>query len=281
MQKKTLSFSHKSTADVPHIEKGRQYHIGLKKGDVAPYIILCGDPARVKKAAGLLSDPCELICHREYVTVTGKYYGVPVSVMATGMGPDNTEIAVVELSQIVENPTFMRVGTSGALQDYIKISDIVISSGSVRMENTSSYFVSEGYPALAHHEVILALLKAAQSQKIKSFVGITATAPGFYGAQGRNTPFFKPRYPNIVEELSKMNVLNLEMESSALFTLSSLAGHRAGAICGIVADRDANKFIDKEALHNLEIDSLKLGLNAVKILAAMDKKRGKNKYWVP
>ncbi len=110
------SKSNRSSAEIIKDTEGRQYHIGLKEGDVAPYILMCGDPARVKKVAALFDSAGEAICHREYVTVTGKYKGIPVSVMATGMGCDNTEIAVVELSQIVKDPTFIRIGTSGAFK---------------------------------------------------------------------------------------------------------------------------------------------------------------------
>src|SRR3989338_4256231 len=92
------------SAEIVKTAEGRQYHIGLAPGEVAPFILLCGDPARVEKAASLMDEVGKETSHREYVTVTGKYKGVPVSVMATGMGPVNTEIALVELSQVVEKP---------------------------------------------------------------------------------------------------------------------------------------------------------------------------------
>ena len=269
------------SAEIVKTAEGRQYHIGLAPGEVAPFILLCGDPARVKKAASLMDEVGKETSHREYVTVTGKYKGVPVSVMATGMGPDNTEIALVELSQVVEKPTFIRIGTSGALQEHIKIGDFVISSGGVRMENTSTYFVCEGYPAVAHHEVVLALLESASNLKLNTYLGLTATASGFYGAQGRKTPFFKPRYPNLTSELETMNVSNFEMESSTLFTMSTLAGFRSGTVCAIIAERTANRFIDKDTLARVEVECLQVGFDAVTILAKMDKLRGKETHWLP
>lgn len=269
------------SAEIVKTAEGRQYHIGLAPGEVAPFILLCGDPARVKKAASFMDETGKEVCHREYVTITGKYKGIPVSVMSTGMGPDNTEIALVELSQVVENPTFIRIGTSGALKDNIKIGDFVISSGGVRLENTSTYFVCEGYPAVAHHEVVLALLESASKLKLNTYVGLTATAPGFYGGQGRTTPFFKPRYPNITVELETMNVSNFEMESSTLFAMSTLAGFRAGTVCAIIAERTANKFIDQDTLARVEVECLQVGFDAVAILAKMDKLRGKKIHWLP
>lgn len=270
-----------SSAEVPQLSEGRMYHIGLAQGEVAPIILLCGDPARVKKVSSLFDEAGEVKTYREYVTVTGKYKGVPVSVMATGIGPDNTEIAIIELSQIVDNPTLIRIGTCGALKAGIKIGDVVISSGALRLENTSTYFVHEGYPASANHEVVLALLASAGDQLISYHLGVTATAPGFYGAQGRKTPHFTPLDQEITTRLETMNVINMEMEASTLFTLSSVAGYRSGAVCGVIAERTANKFTDKEMLLQAEQSAIKTALGAVEMLSKMDKARGKSLHWLP
>ena len=262
---------------------GRQYHIGLKRGDVAPYILMCGDPARVHKAAKFMSSVSKEITNREFVTITGKYNGIPVSVMATGMGPDNTEIAVVELSHIVDNPTMIRVGSCSTLKKGtgVGLGDVIISTGAVRLENTSTNFVVEGYPAVANHEVVIALLEAAEKSKVGYCAGITATAPGFYGAQGRNTPFFKPRNKHLIEELIAMNVANLEMEASSLFTMATLAGFRAGTICAVFGEREAGKFIDPKNKVKAEMDALNVAFGAVENLHGMDKARGKKRHWVP
>lgn len=269
------------SAEVVRTAEGRQYHIGLAPGDVAPFILLCGDTARVHKVAKFFDKAGEPVSSREYTTITGEYKGIPVSVMATGMGPDNTEIAIVELSQVVKDPTLIRVGSCGSMKKEIKIGDLVISTGAVRLENTSTAFVFEGYPALAHHEVILALLQSSDKVKRNIHLGITATCSGFYGAEGRTTPFFKSRIPNLAEQLDTMNVSNMEMEASALFTLATLAGFRAGAVCTVYADRHANAFIDDATKKPAELDSIQVALEAVSILAMMDEKKGKEKHWLP
>lgn len=273
-------FSSKS-AEVIQSSDGTQYHIGLKAGDVAPYILMCGDVERVDKVAAFLDSPSKPFRSREYITITGKYKGVPISVMATGMGPDNTEIAIVELSQIVKNPTLIRIGTCGGLQKKCGLGDVVISSGAVRLENTSTFFVHPGFPALAHHEVIVALMAAASQQKADYHVGLTATASGFYGAQGRTTPIFKPLDSELPATLAKQNVLNLEMEAACLFTLSSLVGYRAGAICVVVANRLINTFIDDATKKKSEMKCIEVGLQAVLNLAKMDREKGKASHWVP
>lgn len=269
------------SAEIVKTAEGKQYHIGLKPGDVAPYILMCGDVERVDKIGKLLDNVTAPVRSREYITISGSYKGVPMTVMATGMGPDNTEIALVELSQIVKNPTFIRIGTSGGLQKECAIGDVVISSGAVRLENTSTQFVHTGYPAVAHHEVVMALIQSATAEKAAHHVGLTATAPGFYGAQGRTTPHFKPLNPEIPAQLAEQNVLNFEMEASCLFTLSTLANYRAGAVCVVVANRHANQFSDEATKKEGEKRAIMVGLEAMVRLAAMDKAKGKNKYWVP
>jgi uridine phosphorylase len=251
-------------------EEGRQYHIGLAPGEVAPWIILVGDPARADRVAKrfdqvFLSRQC-----REYVTHTGSWHGLRVTVMATGIGCDNTEIAVMELLHCVERPTLLRVGSCGALQSGISIGEAVISTGSLRLESTSLGFVEEGYPALAHHEVILALASAATDLGEPHHVGLTATAAGFYGWQGRAEQIIAPRFPDLVDRLRRQGILNLEMEASTLFTLAALAKVRAGAVCAVFADRTANRFIEPDAKGAAEDRVISIGLRALAFLARMD-----------
>jgi len=272
---------HYKSAEIVSTDEGKQYHIGLKPGDVAPNILLCGDPARAYRVASYFDNAGEPITSREYVTITGEYHGIPTTVMATGMGPDNTEIAFVELSQIVKSPTFIRIGSSGALKQGIELGDLVVSSGSVRLENTSLAYVLEGYPAHAHYEVVLALLEAAKRKGVRFHLGLTATASGFYGAQSRRVPGFPPRDVELPAKLDSMNVSNLEMESSCLFTLASLSGLRAGAVCAIYANRHKNEFIDTETKDKAEGMCLETGLAAIEILNAMDTAKGEKPLWLP
>jgi len=245
----------------------RQYHIGCGTGDVAPRILLCGDPGRAERAAALLDRVrCERR-NREYVTVTGSRGGHEVTVMGTGIGPDNTEIAVVEICQIVKNPVLIRGGSSGALRRGIRLGDLVISTGAVRLENTSTFFVPEGYPAVAHYEVVLALRDACRSLGLRHHVGLTATAPGFYGAQSRRAAGFEPRYRDLPGELGRLGVLNFEMEVSALLTLASVRGLRAGAVCAVFADRRSGAFASPAQRRRAEESVLRAGLTALAALS--------------
>ncbi|MBI3273324.1 MAG: nucleoside phosphorylase [Planctomycetes bacterium] len=271
------------SAEIVKTGEGKQYHIGVRPGEAAPYILLCGDPARATRVSKYFDAVEYERSNREYRTYTGTYKGIPVTVMATGIGCDNTEIAVVELSQCVEQPTFVRIGSCGALKKEIKLADLVISSGAVRLENTSLYFVNEGYPAVAHYEVVLALLQAARARGLPHHLGLTATAPGFYGAQARKVPGFPPRFPDLEKDLERMNVSNFEMETSLLFTLASLRGVRAGAVCAAYANRHANTFIDTDTKDRAELSCIECGLGALEILYQMDgeKRKAKAQHWTP
>lgn len=274
---------HFESAQVVKTAEGRQYHIGMAPGEVAPYILLCGDPARAERVSKLFASVELERRNREYVAFTGLSNpgGVPITVMATGIGTDNTEIAVVELSQCVESPAMIRIGSCGALQADMELGSLVISTGALKLESTSDYFVPPGYPAIAHHEILMAQIEAASKLNLSWRAGITATACGFYGAQGRSVPGFKPRFPELPEQLESMGILNLEMETSLLLTLASLRGIRAGSVCAIYANRHHDVFIDTATKERAELDCIKVGLETVELLARMDVRRGKEPFWRP
>ena len=140
----------------------RQYHIGLGPGELAEYILLPGDPDRTARIATRLDNVEFERRHREFASVTGTYRGTRVSVVSTGIGTDNVEITVAEILAITERPTFVRVGSCGALQPEIGLGDLIVSTGAVRLESTTSYYVHDGYPAVADYEAVLALIEAAE-----------------------------------------------------------------------------------------------------------------------
>jgi uridine phosphorylase len=251
----------------------RQYHIGLGPGDLAEYILLPGDPDRTSRIATRL-DSIELEQrNREFATVTGSYRGQRVSVVSTGIGTDNVEIVVAEILAITERPTFIRVGSCGSLQPEIGLGDLVISSGAVRLEATTSFFVHDGYPALADFEAVAALVEAAERLGHRAHVGITATAPGFFGAQGRPIPQLPIRYPDLAEEMARQRVLNFEMEASALLVLAGLAKSRAGVVCAVYAQRSTGDFVSGQAKERAESACVETGLESLRILADMDRQR--------
>jgi uridine phosphorylase len=277
--KKKLS---RPSADKPTGRGGRAYHVGVSKGDVAESIALVGDPARAEKVAArfdrIVRGPIE---HREYVTITGVRKGRPITVCATGMGCDNTEIAVVELLSCVRRADFIRIGSCGALQEDARLGDLVVTTGAMRLEATSLGFARAEYPAIAHHEVVLALIGAAEREKARYRVGVTATTAGFYGWQARKGGAFAPREPNLDRELRALGVENFEMEASALLVLAGLKGLRAGCVCAVFAERAKGRFIGDDEKDEAENRAIDVGLSAFDVLYEMDKKRGSKPRFHP
>jgi uridine phosphorylase len=261
----------------------RQYHIDLAPGEVAEYILLPGDPDRTERIAALL-DAVELQRrHREFSSVTGSHRGLRISVVATGIGTDNVEIVMAELLAITRRPTFVRIGSCGVLREDIELGDLVISTGALRLESTTSFYVEDGYPALADYAAVAALLEAAARTGRTAHLGLTATAPGFYGAQGRPIPQLPLRFPDLAERMAAQGVVNFEMEASAVLTLAALAGCRAGVMCTVFAQRTSGRFADADQRRRAEDGLIESGLEALHVLAAMDAQRSGSheRYWRP
>ncbi|MEW5992469.1 MAG: nucleoside phosphorylase [Chloroflexota bacterium] len=261
----------------------RQYHIDLGPGELAEYILLPGDPDRTTRIASRL-DSIELERrNREFASVTGMYRGLRVSIVATGIGTDNVEIVVAEALAITDRPTFIRVGSCGGLQPEMALGDLVITTGAVRLETTTSWYVHDGYPAVPDYEAVCALIEAADRLGHRYHVGITATAPGFFGAQGRPIPQLPIRYPDLAEEMARQRVMNFEMEASALLVLAGLARCRAGAVCTVFAQRSTGDFVVGAAKEAAEAACVETGLESLRILADIDRRKveADAEHWRP
>ena len=248
----------------------RQYHIDLGPGELAEYILLPGDQDRTAKVAALFDSVEFQRRHREFASATGTYKGRRVSCVSTGIGTDNVEIVLAEILAITQKPTFIRIGSCGVLRDDIGLGELVITSGAVRLEATTKYFVHEGYPAVADYTAVAALVEAAHRLGHTAHVGITATAPGFYGAQGRPIPQLPIRFPDLADEMTRQGVVNFEMEASALLVLATLAGCRAGVVCTAYAQRVSGAFVQGEQKERAELACIETGLEALSLLADMD-----------
>ncbi|MHA1733533.1 MAG: phosphorylase family protein, partial [Promethearchaeota archaeon] len=184
--------------------------------------------------------------------------------------------------------TLIRVGSSGGLQDQVGVGDLVVSTGAVRLEDTSLYFVEPGYPGVADYEVVLALVEGCAKVAPGRFhVGLTASASGFYGAQGRKIPGFPPRF-DMPARMAEQGVLNFEMESSTLFTMASLRSSgtgkvRAGTVCAVYASRPRDEFIGPEEKKEAEGRAIDASLEALDVLVRMDaaKRDAGEPWWRP
>jgi uridine phosphorylase len=202
-----------------------QYHIRLKPGDVGEYVLLPGDPDRVLRIGRHLENAQEIAFHREYRTVTGTYRGLRVSATSTGIGCPSAAIAVEELANIGVRGV-VRVGSTGALQPHLKIGDLIITTASMKNEGTSGFYVPAGFPAAADHFLTHALYEAAialrAQQKSAVYMGLSVSDDAFYGET-----------PEYIHKVSSYKLLNVEMESSAIFTIAHLRGLVAGMVCAV------------------------------------------------
>jgi len=265
--------------DLPRNRQGRYYHINCGPGDLAPYILTCGDPDRAHRVAKSF-DRVELRRkNREFLTYTGVYHGIRVSVLATGIGAAASAIALMEAAQCVAPATFIRLGSTGALQDFLELGDLVITSEALREENTTQFYAPADLKALAHPEVLSALEEAAAELGAPYHVGVTCTSPDFYAGQGRLVPGFPTLEPDKVERLSRAGILNLEMEMSAYLTLAQVStlNLRAGGVCAVFAHRIKQTFASSRLMRRAEQRLIEVGLRAVEILAAKDGEKGEGR----
>ena len=246
-----------------------QYHLEVGRDDVADSVLLPGNPERVAKVTDAWDGAAVVADHREYRTATGRYDETPISVTSTGIGSPSAAIAVEELARVGAD-TFLRVGSCGAIREEASVGDLVITTGAVRQEGTSDEYVREDYPAVASHEVVSALIAAAERLGHDYHVGLTMSSDSFYAGQGRPgfDGFEAAGSDELVEELKNANVANIEMEAAAICTLANIYGLRAGAVCSVFANRETGEFLTEGESTAAETASL-----AVHLLAQMDRKK--------
>jgi len=253
----------KSFEAKPKGEEGRQYHIRVKSGELAPYVLLPGDPDRIPKITCFWTEVKEITRHRGYVVNTGKMGAHPISVCSTGIGGPSTAIAVEELARS-GCKTFIRVGSMGAIQPKIGCGEIVIASAAVRLEGCSKQYVRPEYPASADIQTTLALIEAAQALGFKHHIGYVASTDSFYCGQARRgyDDYWQSWMDDIIPDLQRSRVLGFEMESSLLFVLSALYGLRAGSVLAVFGNRATG-----ESSVSGESDCARVACEAVRILS--------------
>lgn len=280
-------------------KQGAIYHLDLKPSELANTVITVGDPGRVSKVSKYFDEIEHKAEHREFVTHTGTYKGKRISVVSTGIGPDNIDIVMNELDALVnidfatrtvkEDLTslkIIRLGTSGALQEEIPVDSMVASAYAIGLDNLP-YFYRESHfldttftkefkehcewdirnssPYWIEADKDLVML----FQKHEYTLGCTLTNVGFYGPQGRVLRLQLPQ-EDFHEKLQSfryrnVSITNLEMETSAIYFLSSLLGHRALSLNAIIANRAAGTF-SKDNVAAVE----NLILNSLDIIAAIE-----------
>ncbi|MFV0147768.1 nucleoside phosphorylase [Empedobacter falsenii] len=273
---------------------GSIYHCNIKPEHLADTIITVGDPNRVEKVSRHFDTIEHITSKREIVTHTGMLNGKRLTVISTGMGTDNIDIVFSELDALANidletgeikkdfrKLSFVRLGTSGALQEDIPVDSFVIGSHGLGLDGLLHYYV--GSEAVMNKEIEDAFIKHVDwspnkarpylvggSETLlnklaseKTIQGITATACGFYGPQGRFLRL-QPNPADINDRLTSFNhnglrIFNFEMETSAIYGLAAMMGHEALSVNAIVANRilgefstDSYKTVDAMIEYSLE-----------------------------
>lgn len=226
------------------------FHLGLTRGDLqgATLAILPGDPGRVPKISSRFDRHVELASTREFTSSLAFVGEVPIVVCSTGIGGPSTSIAVEELAQLGVR-TFIRVGTTGAIQEDIAVGDLIVTTGCVRLDGASHHFAPIEYPAVADHTCTAALVAAADQLGLASHVGVTASSDTFYPGQERYdtvSGYVNRRFVGSRAEWEALHVLNYEMEGATLFTMCAANGWRAAMVAGVLVNRSAQEIPDDE-----------------------------------
>lgn len=278
-------------SELPLQSDGAIYHMNLHPDELADNVILVGDPGRVPMFSALLDSIEIKKQNRELVTHTGMYKGKRVSILSTGMGTDNIDIVLNELDAVAnidlktrevksEHRTLnlVRVGTSGAFQPDIEVGSFVASSEGLGIDGVLQFYdhgnwsdeklVDSFIQQVDWNERLPRPYCTPASPELLNRVGaglkhgITVSAPGFFGPQGRQVRA-KVMFPEVVNNMEKFNyqgrrITNMEMECSAIYGLSNVLGHNALTICLIIANRVTHDFLDSYHDRILELGKLVL-----------------------
>ena len=253
-------------SELPLAPDGSLYHIRLTSSTLADKVLLVGDPERVNMFKEIFDNIEFESQNRELHALTGTYHGSRMTALSTGMGCDNIDIVMTELDAAADSRhlQLVRIGTSGSLQEEFDCGSHVASRYAIGLDGLMNYYREWDFPlpemdqrfmvhmGLNHRVALPYCVKGSEVllDKIASdmHLGITATAPGFYGPQGR-TVRLHPSIDNLNEKLASFSydntlVTNLEMETSAIFGFSHLMGHEALTVCLIIANRPKGTFLN-------------------------------------
>ena len=226
----------------------KQPHLLIEEGDVHDIAIIPGDPGRVDRIAAQCTNAETIAENREYKLVNATYKGRELTICSTGIGCPSAAIAVEELNAAgVE--TVIRCGTTGALQAGIEIGDMVVATGAAKEEGTSKRYESATYPAVPDYGVLTALVDAAEANDEDVHVGPIVSDDAFYNESDE-----------YVRDWEAANLLAIEMEAAAVFSIARRKGMRAGAICtvdgnlveGTQKGADSDEELPEKAKNNVE-----------------------------
>lgn len=213
-------------------------HVRAQTGQVAPYVLLPGDPDRARYIADtFLEDVSTYNTYRSLLGYTGTYKGMPVSVQTTGMGCPSASIVAEELVQLGAK-VLVRVGTSGAVDPVLEAGDLLIAQGAVPLDGTTrQYLEGRPYSAIPSWPVLRSLVAAAEKSGERYHVGLIATEDAFYATNPENA-----------REWQRFGVMAFEMEAAAIFLIAKMRGIHAGALLTVSNQIGDSEFVPEDIL---------------------------------
>ncbi len=233
-----------------------QYHLQLRPGDVGRYVLLPGDPGRCEPIAALFDDAQHVASNREYTTWTGTLGGEKVSVVSTGIGCPSASIAVEELVKLGAD-TFIRVGTSGAIQPGTPPGQLAVVTAAIRDEGTSSHYLPIEFPAVAHPQVVDALAQAARNTGASYRLGVSQSKDSFYGEVEPQRMPMAARLEDRWNAWVAGGAICSEMEAAAIFVLGSIHRVRTGGLMHMWSEGD-DEDADRQRFLATSVEALRV-----------------------
>jgi len=248
-------------------------HIKLCSTDVGRYAIVPGNPDRCEKIAAFLDNPRKIMQNREHTTYEGFLEGERIIVTSTGMGGPSTAICVEELVKCGVD-TFIRVGTAASTSPQVKMGDVVVVNGTVRMEGTGCHYLPMEFPAVPDYEILKALENAALSSEYDMHVGISITKDSYFT---EINPKDKPIGYELVNRWNsyvKGGAITTSMEEATLFLVANSLKVRAGSVLVSATNYQDETSLDTSAggyPADTEIRPIRVAIEALREIIAADK----------
>jgi len=232
-------------------------YLKCRPGDVAPLVLLSGDPARGDRLSAILDDPRVISRSREYSVLTGRYQGTPVSAISGGIGAPSTAIVIEELVQLGVR-SVVRIGTMMGIG--APLGSVVLSLGAARFEGTSAHYLPLAYPAVPRWPLVHALAEAGRQQALDVRLGLTATFDAFYLDMA---PTVVGRAPLDMVSLQQAGVLSMDMETSLIFTLGTVFHLAAASMCLVTVQAEPHTHLDPVVRSELDDQVVRAALAGI------------------
>lgn len=254
------------------MEGRKSWYLRCSPGECAPYVVLVGDPARLRLFGAELSEAWIVAQEREFTTLTGTYQGLPVSVVSTGIGAPAAAIVMEELWELGAR-VVVRAGTAMALN--VALGDLILAQGAARFDGVSATYLPVEFPALADADLFFAFREVLDKAETRYRAGLIATSDGFYTQLFHHgLPEREPRRDNtlLLEQLLRHGVLGADMETSAIYTIGWLLRMRCVSLCVATVDGRTQVVLEPALRSEREKQLVKLVLDGLQMFAHTEEK---------